>query len=665
MHREWRRGGTRHGWRAGRLRTAAVIVLAAVLSSACGLSAAPPHGQSEVSLSAVLKRTPSIAQATLSDGTPLGISTMQFADARHGWLGGLGVILATSDGGASWHTQFVGSGNVTDFSMLSPTTGFAATSAGLLALNGQTWRRVGPQPLAAVQFFSELVGYAESEVGNGGPVSYSVLKTQDGGASWRTIAAGPVEAACFFSLQDGIAVSLPSSGFGLNIQSTRDGGATWSAGTTLQAAGYARQLVCTKDGGAWMVVGGEGAMTRESYTLYRSPDYGATWSPVLGVPLFGGITAPGNPTGVAKGPGTSPGPLAAVDGSHAVMLGVCYVCGDGTLTLDATSDGGKTWQLSKAPIPGAAAVMPMFLDMLSPMRAWLLTGVPTVGIAGPATQFQVQSTGDGGTTWHATLTPVPLAPVGGVVFPSAEVGYGLGAAGNAKAVVQTENGGRSWRKVGALPASVPAGYYALAVTKPGTLLVGAGRSLYVSHDGGVTFSRAAGPSAPYGFGLSSLAFSGPKTGCTSAAGPNGWIDYATRDGGKSWHRAGVGGQPAAICAEELVDRPLARLTQRLILKLAPQRRGKGSPAGIYAAAQTAVGGGTLWVVFSGSPTQVGRVYEFGPGPKQFSVYTLPAALGSVGDVSPLGPTAAYLWTENGRLFATADGGAHWRQVAER
>lgn len=658
------------GPRKGHPRVLLAILCAGALSSACGLSGAAPHRlpKPEMTLSAVLKRLPAPAKATLQPGAPLGLSTVQFVDGQDGWAGGNGVILATSDGGATWHTQFVGGGNVTGFSMLSATAGYAATSSGLLATqDGKTWRRVSPQPLAAVHFFSAQQGYGLAAAAGGGPPSFHILETEDGGASWQTVPGGPIEDACFFSPQEGVAVALPSSGVGVSIRTTSNGGTSWSSGPTLQAAGYAQQLVCTPDGSAWMVLTGEGEMTQQSYSVFRSANAGLAWAPVLAHPLGGGLPAPGNPTGAALGPGTSPGPLTAIDKNHAMMLGVCYACGgiDGTLTLDSTSDGGTTWQLGKAPIAGAVPSSPMFFDMLSPLRAWLLTSPPTAGVPGPGARALIQSTTDGGAAWHDAVVPAPLAPIGNVQFETAAVGYGIAAAGNPRAVLKTVDGGAIWRTAGTLPPSVAGGYTALAVPQQGVLFVGTNQSLIVSHNGGASFSRLAQPRAGYGFGLSGIAFSGPKTGCTAAASAKGWLDYATRDGGKTWRKAGMQGVAAALCAEDLVNPPLAQLAAHLVARLSPLRRGKGFPNGPFVSASAAVGGGSLWLAFTGSPTAAGRIYVLGPGPQQLRVYALPGVEEILGGLSPLGPNAAYLWTEDGRIFSTVDRGAAWQQVAPR
>lgn len=120
-----------------------------------------------------------------------------------------------------------------------------------------------------------------------------------------------------------------------------------------------------------------------------------------------------------------------------------------------------------------------------------------------------------------------------------------------------------------------------------------------------------------------------------------------------------------MCAENLVNPSLAHVADQLIARLAPLPRGKGFRVGPFASATSAVGGGSLWIAFPGSDTAQGRLYILGPGPRQASVRKLPSAEASIGGLSPLGPDNAYLWTQDGRLFSTVDGGAQWNQVVPR
>ncbi len=97
----------------------------------------------------------------LLPGAPPNLSSLHFVNAQDGWTGGQGIILATSDGGRSWHRQYLGAGTVSGFSFLSPAVGFAVTSAGLLkTADGKTWSRVDDQPLDQVQFVNASVGFA-------------------------------------------------------------------------------------------------------------------------------------------------------------------------------------------------------------------------------------------------------------------------------------------------------------------------------------------------------------------------------------------------------------------------------------------------------------------------------------------------------------------------
>ena len=145
-----------HGERLPARPTALGLILVAVLSlllAACGNARTGPARA--WSLAAVLRMRPEATSIKLLPGSPPHLASLHFVTAMDGWAGGQGVILATGDGGRTWHRQYLGQGTVTGFSFLSPAVGFAATSAGLLGTrDGKTWRLLSALPLAQVQFLS-------------------------------------------------------------------------------------------------------------------------------------------------------------------------------------------------------------------------------------------------------------------------------------------------------------------------------------------------------------------------------------------------------------------------------------------------------------------------------------------------------------------------------
>jgi photosystem II stability/assembly factor-like uncharacterized protein len=193
-----------------------VLALALAACSAQRSNQAAPLG-----LASVLKLKPRAAQVSTVPGVPPRLGAIAFADAKHGWAGGQGVLLATSDGGHVWRTAYLGGATIEDFSMPSARQGFAATSMGLLATHdGSDWRFVNRTPLQSVQFFTPQVGVALRPArkllptGPNGvtPKGLHILQTADGGRTWQQEPGQPVLAACFFSAQLGVAAFGSSKG---------------------------------------------------------------------------------------------------------------------------------------------------------------------------------------------------------------------------------------------------------------------------------------------------------------------------------------------------------------------------------------------------------------------------------------------------------------------
>ncbi len=127
-----------------------------------------------------------------------------------------------------------------------------------------------------------------------------------------------------------------------------------------------------------MFIGGIAA-SHEAYAVFRTIDGGAHWSPVVQAPI-------GPALGTHVGAGAYPGPIAVLDSNDVWVVGACGPCDDnGTTSIEATHDGGLTWD-PPVTIPGAGA-FPHDLQFADPQHGWLAT---TDGIF---------ATADGGRTW--------------------------------------------------------------------------------------------------------------------------------------------------------------------------------------------------------------------------------------------------------------------------
>jgi len=599
-----------------------------------------------MSLAQLLRIKPQATSVTLLPGSPPHLTSLDFVNAQDGWAGGQGVILATSDGGATWGRQYLGAGNVTGFSFLSPTLGYAASNSGLLkTTNGVTWSRVDRQSLYQVQFLNSAEGFALEGQSLRYPASHKLVATSDGGESWRPLAIAAVSQACFFGAEVGIATFPNSFGGTLEVERTTDGGANWTTVFSIKGPSP-EQLQCTPDGGAWLVAASEASMSQQSYTVFRSADQGASWKPVVAVSTAGAGPAPGAAAGVAKGPGSSPGPLSALSATTATMAGVCAACNEGNVAFSSTTDGGSIWTSPTAAIPVQTAA-PATLDMVTAKEGWLLSSPGTGG-----GQSEIRKTTDGGASWRTVLHVVPAAPQLFTAFVSSRVGYGLGTAGDPVALLKSLNGGTSWQPAGLMPqaANPPT---AFAAAQGGRLFVAVDGAVYVGTRGGTRWSLA------HTTGLSSasaISFATPKAGCaTSGYGP-GETDYATRDGGTTWRRAELQGVPAAVCAVSLADPALAKVAMQLIHRLAPTKvQSQG-----YFLSTVAAGAGSLWIALSGFPTS--RLYILAPG-QPAHVAAWPDNRLNIASLTPIGPSEAFITTYDGRVLVTHDAGRHWKQIS--
>ena len=208
-----------------------------------------------------------------------GLYSVACADAGHAWaVGGGGTILATTDGGATWKAQDSGMTGWTQFYSVACAdadhawavgttydTSFHVTGTVILATSdgGATWKAQTSGTLAN----TELHGVAFADAKHGWVVGSTldssgqnsgalVLATSDGGATWKAQTshlADVLYAVACASASDAWAV-----GYGMNsgndILATTDGGATWKA----QDSGtgqYLNAVACANPSDAWAVSG--------------------------------------------------------------------------------------------------------------------------------------------------------------------------------------------------------------------------------------------------------------------------------------------------------------------------------------------------------------------------------------------------------------------------
>jgi len=147
------------------------------------------------------------------------------------------------------------------------------------------------------------------------------------------------------------------------------------------------------------------------------------------------------------------------------------------------------------------------------------------------------------------ITPFPNTAKGGTavrslserVFVSSNVGFALGAVGDAQYPAETTNGGASWKTFG--PAlHVNAAQAPLSVTEVGAVnsrvvyFYGSGQAVDVTSDGGKHWYRALAPELSLAVvpGVSGRLVWIVQDGVNGSGNAATW-QYVSSDGGKVWH----------------------------------------------------------------------------------------------------------------------------------
>ncbi len=263
--------------------------------------------------------------------------------------------------------------------------------------------------------------------------------------------------------------------------------------------------------------------------VLRTTDGGSTWYNIT-------------PSGVTDlGPGTT---AFYLDMNHAwmVIAGSDFTSG----TLFRTSDGGLTWSSTPVPFSGGS------LKFLDPSSGWVLAGM---GAGAGSEGVAVFNTIDGGNAWTRVFVDDPTVPgytndiplVGdksGLTFLDARHGWVAGEepVNDLIYLYATTDGGRAWAPVS---LSVPSGYTGGQENtdppvffdgKEGVLPVGIFAAtnatvLYLSHDGGVSWSASTPVSYGRSYSITSpLQFfvwdGGPTLHVSADAGAT-WTDVTT------------------------------------------------------------------------------------------------------------------------------------------
>jgi photosystem II stability/assembly factor-like uncharacterized protein len=247
-----------------------------------------------------------------------------------------------------------------------------------------------------------------------------VYKTTDGGATWalqytNRDPQGFLDAIAFWDARHGLALGDPVGGRFV-ILTTSDGGATWmpigveGMPTALAGEGaFAASgtcLVVQGDRSAWFATGGA-----QVARVFRSNDRGRTWT-AHETPVRAGTPS----SGIFS--------LAFHDADHGVAVGGDYTQPEQAGgSVARTSDGGRTWVLSRGTAPAG------YRSGVAVVRG--TSGLTVIAVGPTGTDLS----GDGGESWRRLGT----TGFDAVSFSGPDAGWAVG------------EDGRISKFVGALP----------------------------------------------------------------------------------------------------------------------------------------------------------------------------------------------------------------------
>lgn len=303
----------------------------------------------------------------------LDSSVPVFTDSQNGYFAfGSGLVVGTSDAGASWSQVSSGyGGSVGDMDRFPNGDMVAVGEGGLVltrAANTSMWlmrTTLGGADLEAVQVVGPQAAVA---VDHDGLVHFSA----DAGATWTAATSTPpgftASELYFESLTDGWVVGQGFSS--APLFHTTDGGASWTPVTDFQGTYKAVDFAGT---GGWAVAG--------YGTLYRSIDSGASWSAVQ-----------------------LPGSQFSIRDIDFWNTDIGYVVG-GSGYAARSDDGGLSWQM--LPTPNASDVITDIV-LISQDELWVSTADGRLMYSATAGQnWAVMDSGDQNIASYASLAASP------------------------------------------------------------------------------------------------------------------------------------------------------------------------------------------------------------------------------------------------------------------
>ena len=482
-------------------------------------------------------------------------------------VGGAGVILHSSDGGASWAGQ---SSPVTDaladVAFTDAQHGCAVGGDGWGARitdpawmtsaivytedGGSTWRTAaqpGRWALCAVSFPDASHGWAVGQHG-------TILRTTDGGATWSAQRSGTttdLTAVTFVDAQHGYAAGSMDA-----FLETHDAGLTWKKPAT-SGVGFgmlsADAIAVDAAGTLWLAHDGELAKSRDGGRRWRSVELGGRY-PVYDLAVSGlALYASGYGSSDGGGSRTSSVVVSADGGAtwrermlgqnvsliSVAAAGTSDVCAVGTGAV-VSSDAGETWTGGGFSPLGAGN-----MDFVGATQGWSTGGgilsvigfLPTEDRAG-----SILHTSDG-VAWQEQYTN-RRHYFTDVDFADAEHGWAVGTAG---AIRHSVDGGATWAaqalgtKTAFEQVEAPSARdaWVLGTTRPP-----GGDSVFMrTSDAGASWTTISPPKA---FWPLTMRFLSGQEGWAAGWGPKVAEVVHTEDGGTTWTRTALKGAGGAL-----------------------------------------------------------------------------------------------------------------------
>jgi photosystem II stability/assembly factor-like uncharacterized protein len=307
--------------------------------------------------------TPSSVLPSATPAPVPAVSSVAFFDAAHGLVVGAtttgdAAVWRTSDGGRTWAETDLGMPGLAFVTVSAPSAAWATVlcpnpawtgdTCSVIASSdgGVTWHSVSDRKLVAMSFVDAEHGwgFVSGEASPGGVGG--LLSTADGGRTWTALPASPCReigwlvSVSFVDRLHGWVGCAGMAGAGLapkGVAETTDGGRTWTVRARVTPASGPVGSISITDylEGIAMRPSGVGLAWEGRGGTLRTTDGGRTWTPMP-------------PGGSDAGP-IPAGGWAITDRDWLILL---WDPNAQTTVLYATHDGGATWR-AVSHVPGA------------------------------------------------------------------------------------------------------------------------------------------------------------------------------------------------------------------------------------------------------------------------------------------------------------------------